>query len=119
MRDLEDPLGSRQVAQRVLTQVDQVDLAVLDQLLGRQGHHDLPTVRDRHQPRRSVHRSPVVVPVAHLGGTAVDAHSHPQRSRRPPFLPTERELRGDCRIDRATRTRANAAWNPSPVVFTT
>ena len=51
------PARSRQVAQRVLTQVDQLDLAVGDQLLRRERHHDLAAVRRRHQPRGPIHRA--------------------------------------------------------------
>ena len=51
--------------------------------------------------------------------TAVDPHPHPQRPRDVPRLRAQRELRRDRRVDRVRAPLANAAWNPSPVVFTT
>ena len=62
--DLEHPLRAGQVPQRVLTQIDQLDATILDQFLGRERHHDLATVRRRHQSRRPIHRSAVIITVA-------------------------------------------------------
>ena len=80
-------------------------VAVADQLLGGQRHHDLAAVRGRHQPRRPVHRRAVVVAVAQLGRAGVDAHPHPQRLGQRPVLAAERELRRDRRIDGVGRGR--------------
>ncbi len=49
-------------------------------------HHDLAAVRDRHDPRRPVHRRAVVVAVTQLGRAGVHTHAHPQRLRAAPRL---------------------------------
>ena len=48
--------------------------------------HDLTAVRDRHQPRRPVHRRPVVVTASLLGLARMDTHPHRQRPRLTPLL---------------------------------
>ena len=93
MHDLEDPLGLPEVAQAVLAEIDELDArASRTSSLGRERHHDLAAVRDRHQPRRAVQRGAVVVAVADLGRARMDAHAHPQRPGRRPRLGREREL---------------------------
>ncbi len=83
-------------------------------------HHDLAAVRDRHEPRRPVHRGAVVVAVAQLGRDRVWS---PIRTRsgagRGPRLRAQRGLGRRPRRRRRRARSANAAWNPSPVVFTT
>ncbi len=100
---LEHALGAGEVAQRVLTEIDQLDGAVLHQLLGRARHHDLATVRHRHQPRGAVHRGAVVVAVTLFRGTAVDPHPHLQRLGQRPRFGTQRELGLDGRVDGVVR----------------
>ena len=68
------------------TQLDAVGSSSRTSSLGRLRHHDLAAVRDRHQPRRTVHRRAVVVAVAQLRLAGVQAHPHPQRRRSAPTL---------------------------------
>ena len=105
MHDLEHTLGTGQVFQHMLAEVEQLDPAVLDELLGRERHHDLTAVRGRHHPRRAVDRGAVVVAVAQLGRAGVDAHPHPQWPGHRPRLRSQRELAGDRGIDGVVRGR--------------
>ena len=112
---LEQPLGSAQVTQPVLPEVD--DPAVLghrvvEELFGRERHDDLAAVRHRHQPRGAVHRGAVVVAVASLGLAGMDPHPDPQRLRAVPFAgagapvvrpPPPRPRRARSRTPRGTR----------------
>ena len=118
-RTCEHPLGSAEVAEAMLAQVDEVDRPVGHQPARDRRHHDLAAVRDRHQPRRTIHRRAVVVAVTQLGCTRVHTHPHPQRTRRRPTTrpPTPTGPPPPRRPHR--RAVANAAWKPSPVVFTT
>ena len=52
--NLKDALGTRQVTQPMLAQIDQIDIlreAIAKQLFGRMGHHDLAAVRNIREPR--------------------------------------------------------------------
>ena len=55
----------------MLPEIDQLHRSVPHQFARGERHHDLPSVRDRHQPRGAVHRGAVVVAVAFLGLTGV------------------------------------------------
>ena len=103
VHDLEHALGPRDVAQAVLAEVEQrgarVEL-VVRQLLGRERHHHLASVRGAHQARGPVERRPVVVAVTLFGGAGVDAHADAQSSGQAPVRATEGAL---CR--RARRAR--------------
>ncbi len=116
VRDLEDPLGSRQVAQRVLPQVHELDGAVREELLGRQREDDLTAVGDRHQSRRPVDRGAVVVAVAEIRGTGVDTDAHPQPTRDAPTPPRRaragpRSPRRPRRARRGTRRGSRRRWS--------
>ena len=79
--------GRAQIAQAVLTQVDQLDgPRRRTQLARRHRHHDLAAVRHSHQPGSTVHRTAVVVAVAQLRLAGVHPHPHPQRPRLPERL---------------------------------
>ncbi len=99
---LEHPLRAADVAQTVLAEVlhlDAVAQLVAHECLGRERDQDLPAVTDAHHPRRLVHRGPVVVAVADLGGASVDAHpraaapAHPTTPRRARAAPGARPRR--------------------------
>ncbi len=119
--DLEDTDRAGQVAQPVLTEVDEIDamIRVAQQLLGGERHEDLAAVGDTHQPRRPVQRGAVVVAVATVGRSGVDPHAHTQLAGLAPRLGRERTLR----IERRTRS-VRLQWRrhacaPSPVILTT
>ena len=114
-RDLEDPLGPREVAQAVLAEVEQrhaVGEVVSDELLGHVRDHDLPTVRGRGHARRAVDRRSVVVAVAELGRAGVQAHPDPQRTLRPLEI-DERALPGDGGTDGVAGRREHGVHAPT------
>ena len=69
---------------------------------GRLRAHHLPAVRDRHQPRRTIHRRAEVVPVALGGLTRVHTDPHPDRRTLRPRLRGQRLLHRDRRRQRIT-----------------
>ena len=77
--DLEDTLGTIEVAESVIAEVDEIDVGgevVAHELFGCARHDDLATVRRAHQPSRAVERRPVVVAVAQLGFAGVHTHTN-------------------------------------------
>ena len=67
MRKLEDALWPGQITEAMLAQVHQGDVfgqRVAHQLLGRERHHDLPTVGRGHHPSGAIHGGAEVVAVA-------------------------------------------------------
>ena len=87
MHHLEDMLGAPEIAETVLTEIDEVVAVVTNQLDGRQRRDDLTPVGDRHETGSSVQDAPVVVAITQLGHTGVQAHPNPQRTRRAPVGP--------------------------------
>jgi hypothetical protein len=55
-------------------------------------------MRDRHQPRRPIHRATEIVTLTQLRHTRMNPHPHPQRFTHRPLLRGQRDLR----IDRST-----------------
>ena len=89
VHELEDADRRGEIAELVLAEIDELGLGVErvgNQFLGGEREHDLPTVRDRHQPCRPVERGAVVVAFALLRGAGVDAHAHAQGARLAPLL---------------------------------
>ena len=115
---LRHSLRTREPRQPVLTEILQLERRLTSQLCGCCRHHDLAAVRDAHQSSGSVHRAAVVVAVAHLDLTRVQAHSHPQLTGRAPGFLVQSNLRVAA-APNACCAFANTAWKPSPVVFTT
>ena len=114
--------GTRQVAQPVLTQVDEVDALgqrVARELRRRLRAHDLAAVRDA--PSAAPHGSPT--------GRSSRRRAPPPRRCARPSAPATAPVTGHgsppsacCAATAATTASsavANAAWNPSPVVLTT
>ncbi len=112
MRHLEHALGASEITQAMFAEIDEVIVVVPDELGGRERHHDLVTVGDRHEPCRAVQRrrrssrrrAPRRLPCACPCGPAVvrsnsslrrAAPAAPQWRRRPPG-PRWRTPRG-CR----------------------
>ena len=83
----------------VLAEVEQLDTAVLHELLGRERDDDLAAVRDRHQASRTVDGGAVVVAVADLGWSRVHAHAHDEWPGVAPCLVAEGALRGNRGVD--------------------
>ena len=103
MVTLEHAFGASEVAQAVLTEIDELVAVIADEFAGGERDHDLITVRDRHEPCRAIHRAAVVVAVAHLGDARVHTHPDPQRFDRVPVLVAQRELPGNGGVDRVGR----------------
>ena len=102
--ELKDALGARQIAQPMLSQLDQPHLArerIPDQLLGGQRDQHLTAMRHRRHPRGSVQRRTEIVAVSKLTRTGMDPHPHPQRPRSLPALSRQRHLPGRRRQQRA------------------
>ena len=111
--------GAPEITEAMLTEIDELVVVVPDELGGRERHHDLVTVGDRHEPCRAVQRPAVVVAVAHLGDSRVHAHADPQRFDRIPVLARAARVARQWRRRPHRPAVANAAWMPSPVVLTT
>ncbi len=88
--DLVDPLRAGEVAEAMLTQIDQV--AGFAYLGERLRCEDLSSVAGGHDPRRPIQRRPEVVTVALVGLPDVEAHANPD-DRAAPGLPSEHPLR--------------------------
>ena len=95
--DLEQPVGARDVAQPVLTEIEELDAGqglVLDEPGCCARAQDLTGVCDCHDARRSVHRGPEVVAVAQLGLATVQSHADAQwTGRLTPLVHDQRTLR--------------------------
>ena len=100
--DLPHPLRPRQIAEAMLSQITKIP-AITHQRRGRLRGHDLPAVRDTHQPGATVQRRPEVVPVAQLGFAGVQPHPHRQH-----ILQTG--LRVDHRVHRVRRGREHRGY---------
>ena len=105
---MEHALGLGEIAQTVLTQIDERDRIVqlvADEPGGRLRAQHLTAMPDAHQPRRTIHRGAVVVTVAQFRRAGVDTDPHSQRLRQRPLLRSQRHLRGDGSVDRVVARR--------------
>ena len=105
---LKDPLGTRQVTQRVLAEVDQFDGArqrVAHQVSRRLRTQDLPAVRHRFETRGPIHRRAEIIAVTQLRHTRMNPDSHPQRFAHLPRLRADHKLRINRGADRTVRGR--------------
>ena len=110
--------GSPQIAQPVLAEIHQLDRTAPHQLTRHRRHHHLAAVRDAHQASGTVHRAAVVVAVAQLRLARCAGPSAPER----PGHAHGSSPSASCAATAASTASwavPNAAWNPSPVVFTT
>jgi hypothetical protein len=102
--ELEHPHRAVQIPQAMLPQIDQHHISS-DQPRGLGRHQHLPTMTDRHQPRRPVHRGAEIIPVTQLRLTGMQTHPHPDRLCRGPRLRPEKTLGGQRGSDGRRRRR--------------
>ena len=92
----------------MLTQIDQrttLRQRITRQIRRRTRTHDLTTVRNRHQPRRAIHRRTEVVAVTQFRAAGVQTDARPQRFAQRPVLVAERAPRRDRGADRVVSGR--------------
>ncbi len=126
-RDLEHPLGPRQVGQEMLAQVDERDVGgemVLEKVCcGLRAQHLAPEAEGEKAGGPVECGAEVVVP-PNLGRSDVDGHAHPHGNGRSPCLGQECALGGESG-DRGVRsggesgaeTVAGVGEDPAPAVF--
>ena len=96
--DLEHVHRRLQVAQPVLAEVDELDAdrqVSAHELGSRARDHELPTVRDRHEPCAPIQRVALVLVADDPSLAGVDTHPRPQRSDAAPVLGCQGPLRVD------------------------
>ena len=101
--ELEHALGASEVTETVLTEVDElvaVGERFAEQLLSGVRHDDLATVRGAHETRGAIQCGAVVVAVAQLGRSRVQAHPHQERNSVTPLFGSKLTLHDHCRGDR-------------------
>ncbi len=103
--NLEHVLDASEVAQPVLTQIDEVDRVVLDQRRGQRADEDLATVTGRHDASRSVQHRPGVDTFTFDCLTGVEAHPHGQLQVGLRSFACELALHLDRGVHRVARVR--------------
>jgi hypothetical protein len=104
MDELENSLGSAEVTQAVLTQLNESASnrqPVANESLGRGRQQNLPSVPGAHQPGCPIEDWAEVVVPSLLGDTGVKAHSHLQGPDWAPGLFGQRDLSAQRRLHRS------------------